>query len=315
MILFRTELASRNLSTKGLKKELTDRLLESLASSDATAQSSGDAPAIAEAAMQATDNLPSELPAVPPAVTVEAAADIAGTEPPLEESAAGTTVDTSAEPSAVVRPSVNSIDQTPGVISSTPNAVHTDIPADTPLSLDDRKRKREDQADPQTKPAMDSQSLAEPVKPVAVQMESAQPPNDGIPARLDDPEGGEAKRQKVAHSHSNDLPTAVALLNGSAKEDNPQVEHAPNTITGESSGNAAETTTFDDGENLSVPLSSQAETSSSFSKGLDDTGTRDRRDIEQSSLDAASLTRGIPQDSPSQDLDTSASSQSLQGTA
>lgn len=151
----RTELASRNLSTKGLKKELADRLIEAISgnaetasTADPAAQSSGDAPSTADEALKQTDNLPSELPAVPPATEDPTDADTLGKDATLTEEAASVPpVEVSAEPSEVVKPAVDSVDKTPGVVSDS-REIHA--PADQEdkqayVNGSGEKRKREDE--------------------------------------------------------------------------------------------------------------------------------------------------------------------------
>lgn len=137
--LRQAELSSRELSTSGLKKQLVERLLEAIQGSDSTGQVAGDAPEIADGAEKETENLPSEMPAVPPA-TEDSVADHEGKETTLSEEKAADNVAVSSEPSEVVRPDVNSVDPTPGVVQE------TKAPEDT-LSLageTGEKRKRED---------------------------------------------------------------------------------------------------------------------------------------------------------------------------
>ena len=151
---YRSELASRNLPTKGLKKELSERLIENLENGgggggggqlDPSAQVAGEAPEVADGTQHSTDNLPSEMPAVPPANEVSVK-DFEGTEPTLSETTAATNngnsnAETIEEMSEVVRPPPDSVDKIPGVVFDS-KAIGDD-PAAQDAGL---KRKRDDEA-------------------------------------------------------------------------------------------------------------------------------------------------------------------------
>lgn len=109
-----------------MKKELADRLIEAISSNadskataaDPAAQSSGDAPSTADEAVISTDNLPSELPAVPPAIEDPTNADVLGADATLSEAVqSNPPPDVSTQPSEVVKPAVDTVDKTPGVVS------------------------------------------------------------------------------------------------------------------------------------------------------------------------------------------------------
>lgn len=151
-VRLQSELSSRELPTSGLKKQLVERLLEALEGStpqngagaaDPTGQVAGDAPEIADGARKTTDNLPSEMPAVPPTAE-DSVADHEGKEPTVREEQAVNEAETSGEPSEVVRPDVNSIDQTPGVVSET-KAPESTLDLATDANGTGEKRKREDE--------------------------------------------------------------------------------------------------------------------------------------------------------------------------
>lgn len=193
----KTELAARDLPTKGKKQELADRLVEHLQGGDSQAagsqeqdpagQTSGEAPQLADAAQANTESLPSELPAVPPA-NEDSAQDLEGAEPKLSEDKAADGVETAPGQSEVVRPDVNSLDQTPGVVSST-GATETETNgADV-----GEKRKRDDEsaAEPAVLP------LNGAPEPVAAQAETAEGGNDSVPAPPADVEQPDVKRLKT----------------------------------------------------------------------------------------------------------------------
>lgn len=107
---------------------------------DPAGQTSGEAPQLADEAQANTESLPSELPAVPPA-NEDSVQDLEGAEPKLSEEKASNGVETAPGESEVIRPDVNSLDQTPGVVSSTA-ATETDTNGTADVG---EKRKRDDE--------------------------------------------------------------------------------------------------------------------------------------------------------------------------